>query len=102
MRVYKPITAWEIDGNNGRQLEPDVSGYVVLSRHYFNGTNIIMRGYVFGYNRSENNIQVEAWFRHTEYEGNERNANPTGWKEESEGPGDPLRLAGRIMVPPTL
>lgn len=62
--VYKPRYTTKVHGDGGQQLR-DVSGYVELSRHYFDGLNIIMEGYVSAYNGSNDEVNGSAWFRHT-------------------------------------
>ena len=56
-----------------------VFGYSELSRHYHDGQNIVVDGYVYASNRTDNTCHAKSWFRHTEY-----NANlfPTGWEEQ--------------------
>lgn len=63
-RVYKPKWTTEVHGGGGQQ-HPDVSGYVELTRHYFDGTNIIMEGYVSAYNGSDDEVRCSAQFKHT-------------------------------------
>lgn len=64
-RVFKPIVQTAVDGRDGRQLETDVEGTVVLYFHYFDGNNIVMDGQVFAWNDSDNAVNCDAWFRHT-------------------------------------
>ncbi len=89
--VYKPISTSAVTGNNGIILHPGVYGYVALTGHYFDGTNIIMDGYVHASNPTNTGIQCESWFRHTEYDGNGKQAKPTGWKRISNGPSKTIR-----------
>ncbi len=62
--VLQPKWETEVHGGGGQQ-HPDVFGYVELTRHYFDGTNIIMEGYVFANNRSNETIRCSAQFKHT-------------------------------------
>lgn len=85
-RVYKPEVETEVHGGGGQQL-PDVSGYVELTRHYFDGTNIIMEGYVSAYNGSDDDVQCSAWFRHTRMD-------VDGFEEQHDAPGDNVASGG--------
>lgn len=78
-KVYKPIvisgkklSTWEKPTVTG------VYGYNELSRHYFDGTDIIMDGYVYASNNTDNICQMTAWFRHSNF--------ATGWSDEHSAP----------------
>lgn len=66
--VWKPQVETEVHGGGGQQL-PDVSGRVELTRHYFDGINIIMEGSVSAYNGSDDDVNCHAWFKHTRFNG---------------------------------
>ena len=85
-RVYKPIYTTAVDGNKGIPQHPDVYGYVVLYGHYYDGQNIVMSGSVSACNETNESIQCESWFRHTQYDGNGPQANPIGDPLTSNGP----------------
>ncbi len=42
-----------------------VYGSVTLSRHYHDGSGIVMEGSVYAYNGTDEDCTVESWFRHT-------------------------------------
>lgn len=76
--VYKPRSTTKVHGNDGVKQHPNVSGYVELTRHYFDGTSIIMDGYVWASNPTNKGILCQSWFRQTQYDGNGDQANPVG------------------------
>ncbi|RKU09003.1 hypothetical protein C6501_15765 [Candidatus Poribacteria bacterium] len=63
VKMFQPKWETEVHGGGGQQ-HPDVSGYVELTRHYFDGTNIIMEGYVSANNGSDDAVWCSAWFKH--------------------------------------
>ena len=63
-RVYQPKVETKVHGGGGQQ-HLNVSGYVQLSRHYFDGWNIVMEGFVRAYNGSNDIITCRASFKHT-------------------------------------
>ena len=77
--VYKPIV---ISGKKlpiwGKPTVTGVYGYNELSRHYFDGTDIIMDGYVYASNKTDNICRMTAWFRHSNF--------ATGWSDEHPAP----------------
>lgn len=79
VRMFEPIviggkkqSTWEKSTVTG------VKGYNELSRHYFDGTDIIMDGYVYAYNPTDNICEMSAWFRHSNFD--------TGWSAEHSAP----------------
>lgn len=64
VRMFQPKWETEVHGGDGQQ-HPDVSGYVELTRHHFDGTNIIMEGYVSANNGSDDAVWCSAEFKHT-------------------------------------
>jgi hypothetical protein len=96
--VLKPIVisgfqtpSWEKPRVTG------VFGYNELTRHYFDGTNIIMEGWVYAYNQTGEDCSATAWFRHT---------GPNGFQEEHPaprglfGPNQPSRSYGPYRAKP--
>lgn len=80
VRVYAPKfiygvkqPSWEKPNVTG------VYGYVELSRHYHDGQNIVVDGYVHAYNGTDETCHATSWFRHTEYDAN---LFPTGWSKQ--------------------
>ena len=63
-----------------------VYGYVELSRHYHDGQNIVVTGYAYACNGTDETCRAISWFRHTEYD---ENLFPTGWEEQDPPFDDP-------------
>ena len=81
LTLYKPIV--ESGVKTPTWEKPRVTGAYgwveLLSRHYFDGTNIIMDGYVSAYNPTDEECRGEAWFRHTR-------ADEAGFQEQHSAP----------------
>ena len=77
-RVFKPKS---VSGIKQTTLEKPrvtgVDGSAILSRHYHDGSNIVVDGSVNAYNPTDETCHASSWFRHTEYD---TNGFPTGWK----------------------
>ena len=85
VRMFAPLT---VDyGKKGT----GVTGYVELTRHYFDGQSINVDGRVNAYNGTDNLCNARSWFRHTEYESAASNAPPTGWSVQDPPTDNPPR-----------
>lgn len=85
---YKQPDVWEKPNVTG------VYGYVQLSRHYHDGSNIVVDGYVYASNPTDNvACEAKSWFRQSEYDAA---LVPTGWEKQDPpiGVRNPATLMG--------
>ncbi len=79
-----------------------VYGWVELERHYHDGSNIVVDGWGYAYNPSDNvTCDAASWFRHSEYREDHNGVLvATGW-ELQDPPFNPQIAIPRTPLPPS-